>query len=165
MSRTVYDRLSKRLPLVQGVVHDINAGGCGEFALELSRALRAKGEKCSVVISGDISFKSDVQEMLRNCQTKDINTAWLKILNGEVPNQSLRNVHLAVMYEGLPWGCRGELGCCYDVLSRPIKDSVLEMAVGRGEFWNSDYRSSNIGIDTRKMLNRFFTYILNTNNP
>ena len=158
-SKQVHNVLANVMPKIQSKVDRISWGGCGEFSLELSRALRAKGKKCSVVLV-DLGYdEDDVFDMLNVCDTKSISTAWNRILS-EGSYSSLKNGHIAVKYGNKLYDDSGDITGEHIAISGAISDKVLSKAIKDDGHWNGTFKSWNEGMDTRAVFKKYLNRVL-----
>lgn len=156
-SQQVHKILQDKIPHIQNHVSLISHGGCGQFALELSRAIRAQGKRCAVVLINRGYRISDVTYTLEQHKTKDINTAWCRILEGGGGN--LCNGHLAVKYGNSLYDDSGLIKTAH-AISEPINDKTLSKSLNYGRHWNDTFVVSNRGKDTQDIFKQFLNKVL-----
>ena len=162
----VHDLLADDMPAIRDSVSSINRGGCGVFALELTRALSAVSVACDIVLVQYSTWgdnEDDVQCLLNATGTDNISDAWIQAdfawaIEGR--KHSLCNGHVCVQVGDKVYDSSGLTG--YTAISEGISDDAM-LAGLRTDCWNKYFlRDNDDDIHAvRDTLFTFFTKLFN----
>lgn len=123
----------------------INRGGCGWFALELSKELTRNGFKNNIVVIGDSGIDSDISKLNRGSIRLRCTYSWTHFMVniGDYLIDS-EGIHIKKSYSS---------NCCEEV-RRVFKNRLSEWV--REDFcWNKDFDTDDIPL-MRKLIKQLF---------
>jgi hypothetical protein len=137
--------LDTELPIRNVNKRYINHGGCGLYALRLSRALRAVGEKCAVHLVHDRGgFQYHMRELEEfidgfSGAFGTLNDAIINHSHAKKGGSTFAISHICVLYKGVLYDSEG---VCDTNIAHPtaITDEALLACVQNGHVWNPAFR-------------------------
>jgi hypothetical protein len=154
----IHTLLSNGLPSINGKLNAINCGGCGLFALELSKALMMHDIPASIVLVEACFYdEGDVANFISGASEENISDAYLKQgVNGSDPCIG----HICVVIDGVLYDSNGQHE--RPAISESISHAAMAHMLTLPEEWNDTFLCSN-NMSTEcivTVLQEFFTTML-----
>lgn len=141
----VHDILKTKVAAINSELNNINAGGCGLFALEMHKALKEKGVKSSVVLVNRSGYdKQEVDSLIKSAQQKGINSSYQHLIKRKkrdgvrLPN--MQNRHICVKVGNKLYDNNGIYKG--EAISKHITIKTMNLFL-KAPCWNSTFKWNN----------------------
>ena len=155
--------LAEALPKVNMKLNDINFGGCGVFALELHKALKVRGIKSHMLLTGGAYREIDLHNIINNTAHAGINCAYQQLFKewdgaGRCALPNFHNSHIVLRVGRKLYDSDGELTT--RTIGKPLTIKTMEQFL-RMDCWNANFMMSNAN-DVPSVLGTLETFFART---